>query len=172
MLPREALGPSVDPGRIEMSGSAFAITIPASWSVQIVEPDPDLLAAAPGSAWEALRAEAPRGSATCSVYVAKPPAGSTIDPERFPVESSPELMTPAWCQGPEGPRLCLPTSVQAVAEAVGSGTAPVRLPGSDPELPDGAQYAVDCWWPPGGRRAEADGIQASFELLDVLPSET
>jgi hypothetical protein len=172
MMPaRRPLGPQVDPGRIELAGSAFAITIPASWSVEVVDPDPDLRAAAPGSTWEALRAEALGGSATCSVYVARPPAGSPIDPERFPVDRSPELLTPAWCQGPEGPRLCLPRPAlaQPDTEAKGSGTAPVRLPDSDPALPDGAQYVVECWWEPGGRRGEADAIEASFEMLELGP---
>lgn len=49
--PLPALGATVSGGRIEMSGSGFAITVPEKWVVKLVEPDPDVYTAAPGASW-------------------------------------------------------------------------------------------------------------------------
>ena len=46
-------------GHLEMAGSGLAITVPETWVVQLVEPEPDIRRAEPGDVWEALRAHQP-----------------------------------------------------------------------------------------------------------------
>ncbi len=67
--PLQPLGAETSGGRIEMPGSAFAITIPDDWAVELADPDTDVFSAAQGTAWEALRATDPDGGAACSVAV-------------------------------------------------------------------------------------------------------
>ena len=64
-----SLGAKTSGGLIEMSGSAFAITVPEDWTVKTAEPDPDLFTVEPGSAWEALRATSRDHSMACSVAI-------------------------------------------------------------------------------------------------------
>ena len=67
-----------------LAGSGVSISIPEGWTVEVASPDPDVTAAPPASAWEALRTSPPDGIVTCSVYVGVPPAGHPLDPEGFP----------------------------------------------------------------------------------------
>lgn len=67
--PLPPLGAASVGGRIEMPGSAFSITVPDPWVVEMADPDTDVFAAAAGAAWEALRAASPDGTRACSVAV-------------------------------------------------------------------------------------------------------
>ncbi len=181
--PREPLGPLAEAGRIEMAGSGFAITVPDGWTVEVASPDPDVTAAPRASAWEAMRTSPPDGSVTCSVYVGVPPAGRRLDPERFPTDTSATITWPRWEEGPErmdlnswGLQLVTPRPVLTSGGQYyqGHGSAPMRLPGSHANLPDGAQYVLECWWPSDDegdseavRDAEAVTMFDSFTLLDL-----
>jgi hypothetical protein len=162
----------LEAGRIEMMGSGFAVTVPAGWTVEVADPDPVMTSAAPGTAWEALRAQAEDGDTVCSVYVAVAVEGQPVDDQKVLVESSAAISKPDWREGSQGMQLVLPTPVLAsgALPGWGSGTTRWRPAGSHPRLPDGAIYALDCWsgredgWVPGL-------ILESLALLDLASTE-
>ena len=65
----------VDGRRVEPAGAAFAMTFPGDWSVETSDPGPDVVTAAPGDAWEVLRAYGPERQEACSVSLAIAPEG-------------------------------------------------------------------------------------------------
>lgn len=67
--PLPPLGATTSGGRIEMPGSAFAITVPDEWTVEFADPDGDVFGAEAGMAWEAFRAINPAGTRACSVAI-------------------------------------------------------------------------------------------------------
>ncbi|MFO7530837.1 MAG: hypothetical protein R6W93_00135 [Candidatus Limnocylindrales bacterium] len=164
----------MEAGRIEMAGSGVAISIPEGWTVEVASPDPDVIAAPPASAWEALRTSPRDGSVACSVYVGVPPAGHPLDLEGFPTDSSVTISWPRWEEGPVGPQLVTPRPAIPSGEPFqrGHGTVLMRLPSSHPSLPDGAQYALECWWPDEdgdeGQSDRPDDTVAMFDSLTLL----
>jgi hypothetical protein len=69
LVPTEPeLGPNGP--RLVQPWTGTALNVLDGWSVEVLEPAPDLEAAGPGEAWEALRLTSPLGQRTCSLYVA------------------------------------------------------------------------------------------------------
>ncbi len=144
--PIEPLGPVVEAGLVEMSGSGFAVTIPRGWTVEVRSPDPDVTAAAPGEAWEALRAYPPDLSAVCSVYVAVVPQAESLA-QVVGVGSFEPITSPRWDKRAEGMFLSVPPAGLARDGPMGgSSDVLTRLPGSHPLIPDDVLYDLECAW--------------------------
>ena len=127
--PVDPLGAVVEPGRIEMMGSGFAITIPDEWTVEVAEPDPDILAASPGTAWWALKASAPHRFMACSVVVGV----TDLSSDRWSIVGQDGGTVPYW--DPSKPwklRVPTPDIPQSTSFHTSSIPPPAR-PGSRPE---------------------------------------
>ena len=165
--PPPPLGPAREGGYIELPSSGFALTLPADWSVEVGTPERDPVGAAPGEAWEALRAFDPSRQQTCSVSVAVSP--STTSREGYDVGSmSGDERAPRWSGTAERPMLMLPDSSDRV-EALGGPHASqmttqvryARSGGGHDIL-----YAIECG---GGAGSPRGGIADSLTLLPPSP---
>ena len=67
--PLPFIGTAVEPGRVEVAGTGFALTVPDDWAVEVAVPDLEISGAAPGFAWLALRANRPDHLQACNVSV-------------------------------------------------------------------------------------------------------
>ena len=73
-----------------------------------------------------------------------------------------------------GLQLTTPRPAFPSGEPFGRGqtTVLIRLPGSHASLPDGAQYALECWWPNEdedvGQANRPDDAVAMFDSLTLL----
>lgn len=156
--PLPPLGRVTQGGRIEMPGSGFAITVPEDWTVELAEPDTDVFAAAPGTAWEALRATAPDRSMACSVAIGISPvslrdAGGT---------GSAGDTVPRWHPTKRGV-LMVPSPLVEEGETTHSSMAPrERLHREDPALDHDVMYSVHCV---GDTAAVFEQVADSLEFL-------
>ncbi len=114
--------------------------------IEMRSPDPDVTAAAPGEAWEALRAYPPDFSAVCSVYVAVVPQAESLA-QVVGVGSWEPITSPRWNKRAEGMFLSVPPAGLAREGPMGgSSDMLTSLPGSHPLLPDGVLYDLECAW--------------------------
>jgi hypothetical protein len=169
--PLPPLGGIVGGGRIEMAGSAFAMTFPVDWTVEVADPDPDVFSAAPGTAWEALRAHDPERLQACSVSVGVATrslknqsgvaSGSTTTVPRWDEEDT----TLLWAPEPR---------VESKTGGVGETVSPrQRLHGSDPRLEHDVMYAVSCSAGDAGAfDADEQELDNLIDTLEFLPSRS
>jgi hypothetical protein len=92
-------------GRIERAGLGFAITVPRKWAVRVAEPGTSIYTAAPGDAWEAVRAHS-RDAALLGLR-------GIVPPEAGPLGESPSIdtdedATELYWSGRERPTLVVP----------------------------------------------------------------
>jgi len=164
--PLPSLGSTVPGGRIEMVGSGFAITVPRKWVVKLVEPDLDIYTAAPGAAWEALRAHEPGRSRACSVYVGIVPLEARPIGESAPVDTDVDATEPYWSVGGRPTLVVPPVRFRqrsgSSSEGVGGRS---RLRADDARLPHDVVYAVTC-----GADGERD-LQGIVHSLEVVAGE-
>ena len=150
----------VDGARVEMAGSGFAMTFPDDWTVRTVDPDPDVFAAAPGDAWEALRAYGPGHREACSVSVAIAPEGQ----EYSGVGTGGGSDAPYWRT--EGGELILLVQPPRLETESGTGMESIapheRLASADPRLDHDVLYVVACATDP---ERFLDAIDQSVEFL-------
>jgi hypothetical protein len=157
------LGAETLGGRIEMPGSAFAITVPDGWSVELADPDADVFTAEPGTAWEALRATSPDRTAACSVAVGV--AGASLR-KGSGTASSADVLTPRWDPDDSG-TLWVPAPRIEPGDHESSSMAPrERLHGKTDGLDHDALYSVHCV---SSTKRMYQRILESFEFLP--PSE-
>ena len=162
--PVGSLGAVVEAGRIEMAGSGFAITIPDDWTVEVAEPDPDVLAASPGTAWWALRASAPYRFMACSLAVGV----TDLPPDRWGTVVRGAWTTPHW--GPSRPwQLRVPTP--DVPESRPHHAEWVRPQHQEADLEHDVLYSLDC----AANEARVPGVGGIFQQLmssfEFLPAE-
>ena len=153
----------VDGARVEMPGSGFAMTFPGDWTVERVDPDPDVFAAAPGDAWEALRAYGPERREACSLSVAVAPEGQ----ESSGVAASGDAAAPYWSIDDSQPILVVAPPRLEIESGGGMETiAPHERPRtSDPRLEHDAQYVVACVTDP------PRFLDAIIQSVEFLPSD-
>lgn len=158
--PLPSLGRTTTGGRIELPGSAFAITVPDDWSVELAEPDADVFTAEPGSAWEALRATAPDRSLACSVSVGV----AEVSLRKRSGTGSGAVTTPRW----ESTRrwlLLVPTPrVEDSVTSFSSSSPIVRLAREHPGLEHDALYALEC----AGTAEDEDGVESIARTFEFL----
>ena len=165
--PVDSLGAVVEPGRIEMTGSGFAITIPDGWTVEVAEPDPDVLAASPGTAWWALKASAPHRFMACSLAVGV----TDLPSDRWSTVGQEGGTTPYW--DPSKPwKLRVPTP--DIPQSTSDHTSWIR-PQSDQEadLEHDVLYALECAANEvrvGGSGRFWGPLVSSFEFLGIPPA--
>lgn len=158
--PLPPLGRVTQGGRIEMPASGFAITVPDDWTVELADPDTDVFTAAPGSAWEALRATAPDRSAACSVAVGV----ATVSLRKASGTGSGGVTAPAWHPSRRG-MLMVPTPIVEESGTVHAISAPrERLHRDDPGLDHDALYSVHCVGDEDGR------FERIADSLEFLPA--
>ncbi len=157
--PLPPLGAERSGGRIEMPGSAFAITIPDDWSVELADPDTDVFSAAPGTAWEALRATSPDGTNACSVAVGVADVSLRT---RSGTASSADVLAPRW--DPDDPGILWVPEPRVEASDRQSGSMwPLERPRRKAEGRDhDVQYSVNCV---SNARRTYRGIAESLEFL-------
>ena len=149
-----------------MAGSGFAMTFPDDWTVEVVDPDPDVFAAAPGTAWEALRAHDPGRVRACSVSVGVAPVSLR---ERSGGASGDLTVEPHWDEQDTGTLWVPEPRVGAGAGGALSVMAPrARLHEGEADLEHDVLYVVSC--SAGGEDPEAyesalDGLLETFQLL-------
>jgi hypothetical protein len=168
LSPEEAADPPptldriVDGTRVELPGAAFAVTFPGDWSVETTEPDPDVVTAAPGNAWEVLRAYGPERHEACSVSVAITPEGQ----ESSGVSSGGQD-APKW-NADDGELFLLVQPPRLETES-GDGMATIapyeRSSSSDPGLEHDVLYVIACVTDP------PRFLDAITESLGFLPSD-
>jgi hypothetical protein len=156
--PLPPLGAETVGGRIVMAGSAFAITVPVAWTVELVEPDPDVFAATPGSVWEALRATDSQGAQACSVSVGV----AEVSLRNRSGAASNDVLEPTWHPNKRG-ILVVPSPRVAESEREVSSMAPMtRLHHLHDGLEHDVLYVLECANVPGRR---FDQIMSSVKFL-------
>jgi hypothetical protein len=163
--PVGSLGAVVEAGRIEMAGSGFAITLPDDWTVEVAEPDPDVLAAEPGTAWWALHASAPNGVMACSLAVGV----TDLPPDRFGgLALRTDGATPHW--DPSKPWV-LRVPTPDVPQSRTHNASWVRPQIQEADLEHDVLYSLDC----AANDARVPGWGGIFtQLMDsfeYLPAE-
>jgi hypothetical protein len=165
--PLPLLGKTLGGGRIEVTGSGFAMTFPDDWIVEVVDPDPDVFSAAPGTAWEALRAHDPGLQRACSVSVG---VATRSLKNRSGVASGSATTVPSWDED-EQTLLWVPDPrLESTTAGVSTTMAPrERLHKRDPRLEHDVMYAVSCS-AAGDDESETlelalDRLTETFELL-------
>jgi len=161
--PLPTLRATTSGGHREMAGSGFAITVPETWVVQLVEPEPDIHGAAPGDVWEALRAHQPGRRSACSVYVGIVPLDAGPIGESASFDTDEDATEPYWSGGSR-PTLVVPPV--RYRQRSGSSSEMVsawpRPRTDDARLSHDVVYVVTC--AADGDRAPR-GIVDSFEIL-------
>jgi|GEM_PF-5856003 len=138
--PLPPLGATTSGGRIEMPGSAFAITVPDDWTVELADPEPDVFSAEPGSAWEALRATHPENTVACSVAIGV----AEVSLLNKSGTASNGLVAPRWDPDERG-ILWVPTPRVDMGETESSSMAPmVRLHRDHEGLEHDVLYSLQC----------------------------
>ncbi len=158
--PLPALGATVAGGRIERTGSGFAVTLPRTWIVEVADPDRDVSMAEPGDAWEALRAHAPGRRRACSVYVGIVPLDAGPVGVSAAVDTDGAALVPYWSA--EGrPTLVVPPV--RFRQRSGSGSETVegrsRLRADDAGLLHDVVYVIAC---------SADGERDTRKITDSM----
>jgi hypothetical protein len=148
-----------------MAGSGFAITFPDDWSVEVADPDPDVLSAEPGTAWEALRATAHDRSMACSVAVGT----AELLPGQWFGTGQDGVTKPYW--DPKEPwRLWVPTPAIPRTTSFHQ-TDWSRHPQEDPDLEHDVLYSLMC----AADNASVEKPSRIFELImpsfEFLPAE-
>ena len=157
--PLPPLGAETSGGRIEMPVSAFAITVPDDWSVELADPDTDVFTAEPGSTWEALRATSPDATAACSVAVG---VADVSLRKRSGTASSIDVLTPRW--DPDDPGiLWVPEPRIEPGDHQSSSMWPTERPRRKAEGRDhDVEYSVHCV---SSAKRTYRGIAESLEFL-------
>ena len=163
--PLTQLGDIVEAGRVDVPGSGFSITVPDGWIVEVA-PGPGIVSAPPGAAWEALRAYAPDGTQTCSIYVALPPKGAIPEGGDAGVGSGTSVGEPHLRLGFGAPTFMVPeprteSGPTLHFSAMGTHT---RLAASDPGTPRDVLYALVCG---ADRERDFDAILGTFGFVPV-----
>ncbi len=156
--PLPPLGATRSGGRIEMPGSAFAITVPEDWVVELADPDTDLFTAEPGSAWEALRATDPEGSSACSVAVGV----AAVSLREASGAGSGEFTTPLWDPNEPGILWVPMPQVEPSRTEISSMAPRVRMHRHHEGLKHDVLYSVHCV---GNSERESGKISDSLEFL-------
>ncbi len=156
--PLPPLGVETSGGRIEMPGSAFAITVPEHWSVELADSDTDVFSAEPGTAWEALRATSKAGTNACSVAIGV----ADVSLRKKSGTGSGGPLTPMW--DPKKPGILLvPSPVVDESEASFAMLMPrERLHRKHEGLEHDAMYSIHCV---GDAQGVAERIGVSLEFL-------
>lgn len=164
--PLPPLGDVLAGGHIEMPGSGFAMTFPEDWTVEVAEPDPDVFRAAPGTAWEALRAYGPERQQGCSVSVG---VATVSLRERSGGASGDMTVEPHWDERESGMLWAPEPRVDLGTGGVYSVMSPrERLHTSDPGLEHDVLYVISCsagGEDPEAFEAELEGLIETFQLL-------
>ncbi len=156
--PLPKLGATTSGGRIEMPASAFAITVPDDWTVEIADPDTDVFTAEPGSAWEALRATSPDRTMACSVAVGV----AEVALEEQSGTGSGGVGTPMWDPNEPG-LLRVPSPVVEEGESSISMSMPMeRLQREHEGLEHDAMYSIHCV---GDSESAIERLGLSLEFL-------
>jgi hypothetical protein len=168
--PLPALGETIEGGRIEMTGSGFAMTFPDDWTVEVANPDPDVFSAAAGDAWEALRAHDPERLQACSVSVG---VATRSLKNRSGVASDSATITPRWDEDDKTLLWVPEPRIGSDGDAIGTTMAPrVRRHKRDPRLEHDVMYAVSCSASDAGDSDVSEqGLQGLTETFEFLPSK-
>ena len=156
--PLPPLGAETAGGRIEMPASAFAITVPDDWSVELADPDTDVFRAEAGTAWEALRATSPDGERACSVAVGV----ADVSLRQGAGTGANGVASPAWHPSKKGMLMVPSPRVKESTRETSSMTSVERLHRDHAGLEHDALYSLVCANVPGGRFEQ---IMFSLELL-------
>lgn len=152
----------VDGTRVEMAGAAFAMTFPGDWTVEMTDADPDVVTAAPGDAWEVLRAYGPERLEACSVSLAITSEGH----EPLGVSSGGGEDAPSWSD--DDGELFLRVQPPRLETESGDEMATIapyeRSSSSDPRLEHDVLYVVACVTDP------PRFLDAITESVEFLPS--
>jgi hypothetical protein len=152
-----------------MTRSGFAMTFPDDWNVEVLDPDPVVFAAAPGTAWEALRAHDPARVRACSVSVG---VATVSLRERSGGASSDMTVEPHWDEQENGTLWAPEPRFDAGTGGTYSVMAPrERLHEGDADLDHDVLYVVSC--SAGGEDPEADEavLDGLLDTFQFLPSE-
>ena len=156
--PLPPLGATTSGGRIQMPGSAFAITVPDDWSVELADPDTDVFSAEPGSAWEALRATNPAGTRACSVAIGV----AEVSLRKRSGTAAGGVVTPYWDPDERG-TLWVPEPVVVETDVHRSAMAPIdRMHRDEDGLDHDVLYSVLCV---GSSERQFERITRSMDFL-------
>ena len=103
--------------RVVQSWTGSAIYMRDGWSLEVLDPEPDLAAATAGEAWEAMRLTSPLGQRTCSLYVALAEDGQpSLDRTCAHTKPRP-IIKPLWDFTGNRPTRLYPDPAQRLAPA-------------------------------------------------------
>ncbi len=169
--PLAPLGAVRGGGRIEMPASGFEMTFPDDWIVEVADPDPDVSVAAPGDAWEALRAHDPERLQACSVSVGV----ATVSLSEGAGGASGEVtMQPRWDERDESMLWAPGPRVQAGSGGLYSVMAPrERLHDGDAGLAHDVLYVVSCSAAGDDQYETAESaLEGLIDSFEFLPSRS
>jgi hypothetical protein len=156
--PLPPLGGESVGGRIVMPGSAFAVTVPEDWTVELADPDSDVFSAKPGTAWEALRATNPEGSRACSVAVGV----AEVSLRKRSGTASNGTLAPMWHQRQQGTLMVPSPRVTETEVSVSSMSPMERLHRDHEGLRHDVLYSLNC---AGVPERQFERIMFSLEFL-------